>query len=90
MLPIPIARELLSSVHTMPAIARNHTSTDRSTCVTSATWKKSATGRRFCTPGVRDSTSKIDSTPEATSATMPRPSQRRASALRAPCGMSSA
>src|ERR1019366_7850987 len=52
----------LLMLHSMPAMAMNHTSTDRSTWATSATWKKSATGKRFCKTGVRDSTSNTENT----------------------------
>ena len=70
----------------MPAKATNHTSTDRSTCTTSATRKKSATGSHWLTPGVRDSTSRIENTPEPTSASSPSHSQPRASARCAAAG----
>ena len=47
----------LLRLHSMPASAMNHTSTDKSTCTTSATRKKSATGSQRLTPGVREITS---------------------------------
>jgi hypothetical protein len=67
-------------LHSAPAIALNHTSTDRSTCTTSTVRKKSPAGSQAPTPGVRASTSSSDSTPEASSAASPSASQPRASA----------
>ena len=63
----------------MPAMATNQTSTDRSTCTTSATRKKSATGSHWLTPGVRDSTSSTENTPEPISASSaePQPAARQ-------------
>ena len=77
-------------LHSMPAMAMNHTSTDRSTWATSATWKKSATGNRFCKTGVRDSTSSTANTPEPISESRPSHNQARASACRALSGTASA
>ena len=67
--PSGSARLPLFSVHSAPAKARNHTSTDRSTCATSATWKKSTSGNTSFTAGARDSTSNTESTPAAASDT---------------------
>jgi len=52
----------------MPAIETNQTSTDRSTCTTSATWKKSIPGMSFAMYGVRASTSRIENRPAPISA----------------------
>ena len=76
-------------LQSMPASAMNQTSTDRSTCTTSATWKKSATGSRRLRPGVRESTSRIEKSPEPIRAAMPSHSQPRASSTRASCGTAS-
>ncbi len=64
----------------MPAMALNQTSTDRSTCTTRATRKKSAAGSQALTPGVRAATSSSENRPEPISATRPSQSQPRASA----------
>ena len=77
-------------LHNSPASAMNHTSTDRSTCTTSATRKKSATGSSRFTPGVRDSTSSTENRPETISASRPSHSQPRASAARASVGTGNA
>src|SRR5574340_986411 len=77
-------------LHSIPAIATNHTSTDRSTCTTSATRKKSAAGCQRLTPGVRASTSRIENSPEPISAEMPSHSQPRATVRCAASGCGSA
>src|SRR5450755_1546122 len=58
-------------LHSRPAIAANQISTDRSTCTTRATRKKSATGNQSFTTGVRDSTSSTENTPEPINAISP-------------------
>ena len=73
-------------LHSTPAMATNHTSTDRSTCTTSATRKKSATGSHWLTPGVRASTSSIENRPEPISASSPSHNQPRANARCAASG----
>ena len=78
------ARGVAFRLHSMPAIAANQTSTDRSTCTTSATRKKSATGSHWLMPGVRAATSRIENTPEPTSASSPSHSQAR---VRARCSV---
>ncbi len=60
-------------------MAVNQTSTDKSTCTTSATRKKSPPGMKRFTPGVRASTSNTEKSPDATSAASARPSHARAS-----------
>ena len=62
----------------------NHTSTDRSTCTTSAERKKSFSGNTSWMPGVRDNTSKMASRPEPISAISPNHNHALASALGAP------
>ena len=51
-------------LHSRPANATNQTSTDRSTCTTSATRKKSTPGNHSLIIGVRDSTSSSENSPE--------------------------
>ncbi len=84
------ARGVAFRLHNRPAIAANHTSTDRSTCTTSATRKKSATGSHWFTPGVRASTSRTENRPEPISAARPSHSQPRASRRCAAFGTGSA
>src|SRR3989338_8194167 len=62
-----------------PAKARNQKSTDKSTCTTSAEWKKSTQGKMSCTYGGRDSTSSTANRPAPTSDAMPSQSQPEAS-----------
>src|SRR5574337_1927007 len=76
------ARAVPLSVHGMPASAQNQTSTDRSTCTTSATRKKSGRSNSRFSPGVRDATSSTENSPDASSAASASPSQPRASAAR--------
>jgi len=55
---------------------KNQISTDRSTCTTSAVWKKSIQGINSDTAGVLDSTSNRENIPEAMSENTPRKNQR--------------
>ncbi len=82
-------RGALFRLQSSPATAMNHTSTDRSTCTTSATRKKSATGSHWLTPGVRESTSSTENTPEPTSDSTASHSQPRARLRRASAGTAS-
>ena len=77
------------TLHSSPPSATNQTSTDKSTCTTSATRKKWATSNHWFKPGVRDSTSSTENRPAPISASRPSPSQPRAKARWAPCGMAS-
>ena len=52
----------------MPASATNHTSTDRSTCTTSADAEEIGHREQLVQPGVRDSTSSTENRPEPISA----------------------
>ena len=65
-------------LHSMPAMATNQTSTDRSTCTTSATRKKSPAGSQALMPGVRASTSNTENRPDPISAANASHSQARA------------
>src|SRR5581483_4998651 len=69
-----------------PANATNHTSTDRSTCTTSATWKKSTSGNTLCTQGVREATSSTENKPAPMSEITPSINQPKASRARASRG----
>ncbi len=61
-------------------MATNQTSTERSTCTTSATRKKSPAGSQALMPGVRASTSSTENRPEPTSAASASHNQARARA----------
>jgi len=87
--PSDIARAEPASVHNRPAIAKNHTSTDRSTCTTSATWKKSTPGSIRFSPGVRAPTSSSANRPDPTSAAVASASQAPASRRRSSIGTAS-
>ena len=76
-------------LHSRPANATNQTSTDRSTCTTSATRKKSTPGNHWLIIGVRDNTSSSENSPEPISASNPSHSQPRASWRCAPAGTAS-
>ena len=78
-------RGVACRLHSRPAMALNQTSTDRSTCTTNATRKKSVTGSQRFSSGVRAATSRIENTPEPISAARPSQSQPRA---RARCAVS--
>ncbi len=54
---------------------RNQINTDRSTCTTSAVWKKSIHGMKFETVGVLESTNSKEKMPEASSDKTPRKNQ---------------
>ena len=66
-------------LHSSPAMATNQTSTDRSTCTTRATRKKSPDGNHALMPGVRANTSRMENRPEPSSAPSASHSQPRAS-----------
>ena len=87
--PMAMARGALLRLHNTAAMATNHTSTDRSTCTTSATRKKSATGSHWFSTGVRDNTSNTEKRPEPTSASRPSHNHARASVRRAPSATAS-
>src|SRR3972149_4536216 len=88
-LPAPRKRGVELRLHSAPPKARNHTSTERSTCTTSAVWKKSTHGKIFCTYGARASTSSTEKTPETRSEASPSNSHLRARLRRASLGIGS-
>ena len=65
----------LLRLHVAAEKASNQMSTDKVTWMTRATRKKSMSGIRLCTIGVRARTSKIEKMPAATKATSPKVSQ---------------
>jgi len=84
--PRPSSRGALFRLQNTPPKATNQASTERSTCTTSATWKKSTSGNQSLVSGARESTSSTENTPERASATSASQSQPSASRRRGPSG----
>lgn len=87
--PSAVQRGVELTLQNIPAIATNHTSTERSTCTTRATRKKFSTGKSPASPGVREATSRIEYTPAPMIAASASCSHPRATLARASAGTTS-